>query len=157
MNSWASWKSRQRRNQFAPGRPRRCAFHYRPQKLRVCKKKIWSACDNTNPNAHLMEAAYGYSGSGLFGYSHMTGGYVGGQAQYVHNYMQPLLERIEEPQIVPSYIVSHRITLDEAPDMYRVWRDKKQNVTKNRDRPLGRDRHPHFRKRLNATFSARVV
>lgn len=48
-----------------------------------CKKKIWSACDNTNPNAHLMEAAYGYSGSGLFGYSHMMGGYAGGQAQYV--------------------------------------------------------------------------
>jgi threonine dehydrogenase-like Zn-dependent dehydrogenase len=48
-----------------------------------CKKNIWSACDNTNPNAHLMEAAYGYSGSGLFGYSHMMGGYAGGQAQYV--------------------------------------------------------------------------
>lgn len=46
-----------------------------------CKKKIWAACDN--PNAHLMEAAYGYSGSGLFGYSHMMGGYAGGQAQYV--------------------------------------------------------------------------
>ena len=42
-----------------------------------CKKKIWAACDNTNPNAHLMEAAYGYSGSGLFGYSHMMGGYAG--------------------------------------------------------------------------------
>ena len=48
-----------------------------------CKKQIWSACDNSNPNAHLMEAAYGYSGSGLFGYSHMMGGYAGGQAQYV--------------------------------------------------------------------------
>ena len=48
-----------------------------------CKKGIWSACDNTNPNAHLMEKAYGYSGSGLFGYSHMMGGYAGGQAQYV--------------------------------------------------------------------------
>src|SRR6266699_3318482 len=48
-----------------------------------CKKKLWSACDNSNPNAHLMEAAYGYSGSGLFGYSHMMGGYAGGQAQYV--------------------------------------------------------------------------
>src|ERR1700744_3412861 len=48
-----------------------------------CKKHIWSACDNSNPNAHLMEAAYGYSGSGLFGYSHMMGGYAGGQAQYV--------------------------------------------------------------------------
>jgi threonine dehydrogenase-like Zn-dependent dehydrogenase len=52
-------------------------------KCYFCKNKVWSACDNTNPNAHLMEAAYGYSGSGLFGYSHMMGGYAGGQAQYV--------------------------------------------------------------------------
>ncbi len=48
-----------------------------------CQKKLWAACDNSNPNAHLMEAAYGYSGSALFGYSHMMGGYAGGQAQYV--------------------------------------------------------------------------
>jgi threonine dehydrogenase-like Zn-dependent dehydrogenase len=290
-----------------------------------CKKKLWAACDNTNPNAHLMETAYGYSGSGLFGYSHMMGGYAGGQAQYVrvpfanvgplkiendlpdekvlflsdifptgymaaenaqiqegdtvavwgagpvgqfaiasafmlgaarviaidrlperlalarsigaitvdyseedvsvltalkdltggigpdacidavgleahmgdlqglydtvkvallletdrsgvlrqaiqavrkggtlsipgvygglldkvpfgaafgkgitmkmgqtnmHNYMNPLLERVERGQIDPSYIISHRITLDEAPDMYKVWRDKKDKVTK---------------------------
>jgi threonine dehydrogenase-like Zn-dependent dehydrogenase len=290
-----------------------------------CKKKIWAACDNSNPNAHLMEAAYGYSGSGLFGYSHMMGGYAGGQAQYarvpfanvgplkiesdlpdekvlflsdifptgymaaenaqiqpgdtvavwgcgpvgqfaiasafmlgaarviaidrlperlamarslgaitvdyseedvsvltalkdltggigpdacidavgleahsaqlqgtydkikvalmmetdrpsvlrqaiqavrkggtlsvpgvygglldkvpfgaafgkgitmkmgqtnMHNYMKPLLERIEEGQIDPSYIISHRITLEQAPEMYKVWRDKKESVTK---------------------------
>ena len=290
-----------------------------------CKKRIWAACDNTNPNAHLMEAAYGYSGSGLFGYSHMMGGYAGGQAQYVrvpfanigplkiesdlpdekvlflsdifptgymaaenaqiqegdtvavwgagpvgqfsiasafmlgaarvvsidrlserlklaqslgaitidyseegvdvldalkditggigpdscidavgleahsnelqgyydsiktalmletdrpivlrqaiqavrkggtlsipgvygglldkvpfgaafgkgitmkmgqtnmHNYMKPLLKRIEQGQIDPSYVISHRVTLDEVPDMYRIWRDKEQNVTK---------------------------
>ena len=52
-------------------------------KCLFCKKQLWSACDNTNPNAHLMEAMYGYSGSGLFGYSHAMGGYAGGQAQYV--------------------------------------------------------------------------
>ena len=48
-----------------------------------CKQKLWSACDNTNPNAFMMEGFYGQSGSGLFGYSHMMGGYAGGQAQYV--------------------------------------------------------------------------
>jgi threonine dehydrogenase-like Zn-dependent dehydrogenase len=48
-----------------------------------CKKGNWSACDNTNPNAGMAEALYGYSGSGLFGYSHMMGGYAGGQAEYV--------------------------------------------------------------------------
>ena len=48
----------------------------------------------------------------------------------MHNYMRPLLERIEKGQIDPSYIISHRITLDEAPRMYEVWRDKKDHVTK---------------------------
>ena len=47
-----------------------------------CKQQLWSLCDNSNPNAHVAEALYGYSGSGLFGYSHMYGGYAGGQAQY---------------------------------------------------------------------------
>ena len=48
-----------------------------------CKGDLWSLCDNTNPNAHIAEAMYGYSGSALFGYSHIYGGYAGGQAQYV--------------------------------------------------------------------------
>jgi threonine dehydrogenase-like Zn-dependent dehydrogenase len=48
-----------------------------------CKQEKWSACDNTNPNAEMAEMLYGYSGSGLFGYSHMMGGYAGGQAEYV--------------------------------------------------------------------------
>jgi threonine dehydrogenase-like Zn-dependent dehydrogenase len=48
-----------------------------------CKHDYWSACDNSNPNAWMMEKAYGFTGSGLFGYSHMMGGYAGGQAEYV--------------------------------------------------------------------------
>lgn len=47
-----------------------------------CKTHQWSLCDNSNPNAQVAETAYGYSGSGLYGYSHMLGGYAGGQAQY---------------------------------------------------------------------------
>jgi threonine dehydrogenase-like Zn-dependent dehydrogenase len=47
-----------------------------------CKHELWSACDNTNPNAWMAEKMYGFSGSGLFGYSHMMGGYAGGQAQF---------------------------------------------------------------------------
>ena len=47
-----------------------------------CQKDLWSLCDNTNPNAHIAETMYGYSGSSLFGYSHIYGGYAGGQAQY---------------------------------------------------------------------------
>jgi threonine dehydrogenase-like Zn-dependent dehydrogenase len=48
-----------------------------------CEHQLWSACDNSNPNAWMMEKLYGYSGSGLFGYTHMMGGYAGGQAEYV--------------------------------------------------------------------------
>jgi threonine dehydrogenase-like Zn-dependent dehydrogenase len=48
-----------------------------------CLRQQWSACDNTNPNWHLAETLMGYSPSGIFGYSHMTGGYAGGQAEYV--------------------------------------------------------------------------
>jgi len=48
-----------------------------------CKKDLWSLCDNTNPNARVCEQFYGYSGSALFGYSHIYGGFAGGQAQYV--------------------------------------------------------------------------
>src|SRR3989440_5957637 len=48
-----------------------------------CQRQLWSACDNSNPNAWMSEKLYGFSGSGLFGYSHMMGGYAGGQAQYV--------------------------------------------------------------------------
>lgn len=48
-----------------------------------CKEKLWSLCDNSNPNAWVAEKMYGYSGGGLFGYSHIYGGYAGGQAQYV--------------------------------------------------------------------------
>ncbi|HEX2251880.1 MAG TPA: zinc-dependent alcohol dehydrogenase [Thermoanaerobaculia bacterium] len=47
-----------------------------------CEKGLWSLCDNSNPNAWIAEDAYGYSPAGLFGYSHMMGGYAGGQAEY---------------------------------------------------------------------------
>jgi len=47
-----------------------------------CQDKLWSCCDNSNPNAWIAEKMMGYSPSGLFGYTHMMGGYAGGQAQY---------------------------------------------------------------------------
>ncbi len=47
-----------------------------------CLRQQFSCCDNTNPNAHIAELLMGYSPAGIFGYSHMTGGYAGGQAQY---------------------------------------------------------------------------
>ena len=48
-----------------------------------CQRDLWSLCDNTNPNAAAAEKLWGYSPAGIFGYSHLTGGYAGGQAEYV--------------------------------------------------------------------------
>ena len=50
-----------------------------------CGKQQFSACDNSNPadKSDASEIAYGYPAAGLFGYSHLTGGYAGGQAEYV--------------------------------------------------------------------------
>jgi len=48
-----------------------------------CLEGLTSLCDNSNPNAWMLEKLYGYGGGGLFGYSHLYGGYSGGQAEYV--------------------------------------------------------------------------
>ena len=48
-----------------------------------CRSQMWSLCDNSNPNNAKAEMLYGFSGAGLFGYSHIYGGFAGGQAQYV--------------------------------------------------------------------------
>ena len=47
-----------------------------------CQQNMWSLCDNSNPNAKIAEMMYGFSPSGLYGYSHIYGGYAGGQAEY---------------------------------------------------------------------------
>ena len=48
-----------------------------------CKNGMWALCDNSNPEATLAETLYGHSPAGIFGYSHILGGYAGGQAEYV--------------------------------------------------------------------------
>jgi threonine dehydrogenase-like Zn-dependent dehydrogenase len=50
-----------------------------------CKQQQFAACDNSNPaeTADMSEFLYGYPMTGAFGYSHLTGGYAGGQAEYV--------------------------------------------------------------------------
>jgi threonine dehydrogenase-like Zn-dependent dehydrogenase len=47
-----------------------------------CQQQLFSLCENSNPNAWMAEKLMGHSPSGLFGYSHMLGGYAGGQAEY---------------------------------------------------------------------------
>jgi threonine dehydrogenase-like Zn-dependent dehydrogenase len=48
-----------------------------------CQRTLTALCDATNPNAKMMEKMYGHSGAGLFGYSHLYGGFPGGQAEFV--------------------------------------------------------------------------
>ncbi|TAK60514.1 zinc-dependent alcohol dehydrogenase [Methylobacter sp.] len=48
-----------------------------------CKKQMYSLCDNSNPGANLARKAMGQATAGIFGYSHMLGGYAGGQAEYL--------------------------------------------------------------------------
>jgi threonine dehydrogenase-like Zn-dependent dehydrogenase len=48
----------------------------------ACQSQLYSLCENSNPNAWMAEKLYGDSPAGLFGYSHMMGGYAGGQAEY---------------------------------------------------------------------------
>ena len=47
-----------------------------------CRHELYSVCENSNPNSGLAEKLFGHSTAGLFGYSRVTGGYAGGQAEY---------------------------------------------------------------------------
>jgi threonine dehydrogenase-like Zn-dependent dehydrogenase len=47
-----------------------------------CEAQMFSLCENSNPNAWIAEKLLGHSPSGIFGYSHMLGGFAGGQAEY---------------------------------------------------------------------------
>ena len=48
----------------------------------ACEAKMYSLCENSNPNAWMAEKLLGHSPAGIFGYSHMLGGFAGGQAEY---------------------------------------------------------------------------
>jgi threonine dehydrogenase-like Zn-dependent dehydrogenase len=47
-----------------------------------CKQELFSLCENSNPNAWMAEKLFGHSPCGIFGYSHLTGGFAGGQSEY---------------------------------------------------------------------------
>lgn len=48
-----------------------------------CRRGNFSVCERTNRNAKMAETAFGHATAGLFGYTHLTGGYPGGQAEYL--------------------------------------------------------------------------
>ena len=47
-----------------------------------CQKQMFSLCENSNPNAPIAQKLFGHSPAGVYGYSHMLGGFAGGQAEY---------------------------------------------------------------------------
>jgi threonine dehydrogenase-like Zn-dependent dehydrogenase len=69
-----------------------------------CREGLTSLCDNSNPNAEMAEALYGFSGAGLFGYSHLYGGYPGGQAEYVR---VPFAD--VGPRVVPATLSNDQV------------------------------------------------
>jgi threonine dehydrogenase-like Zn-dependent dehydrogenase len=48
----------------------------------ACERELYSLCENTNPNARLAEKMFGHTTAGIFGYSHLTGGFAGGQSEF---------------------------------------------------------------------------
>ena len=64
---------------------------------RQCKMGNWSVCERSNRNAKMAAEVFGYTTAGLFGYSHLTGGYAGGQAEYVRVPMADV-----GPMVVPE-------------------------------------------------------
>ena len=84
-----------------------------------CKRQLWSCCDNTNPRAYIGEEMFGQPTAGVFGYSWLTGGYAGGQAQYLR---VPLAD--VNCQVMPEDLTDHQIVFlsDILPTAYMaVW------------------------------------
>lgn len=71
-----------------------------------CQKQQYSACDNSNPveTQDLSEPLYGHAMSGLFGYSHLTGGYAGGQSEYVRVPFSDI-----GPIVVPDHVEDEKV------------------------------------------------
>jgi len=69
-----------------------------------CRRQLWSCCDNTNPKTYLGEQAFGGATAGVFGYSHLTGGFAGGQAQFLR---VPLAD--VNCQVMPQEFTDHQL------------------------------------------------
>lgn len=71
-----------------------------------CRRQLYSCCDNTNPKAHLPEKTFGFSTAGIFGYSHLTGGYAGGQAELLR---VPFAD--VNCQVMPEDLPDHQLVM----------------------------------------------
>jgi threonine dehydrogenase-like Zn-dependent dehydrogenase len=69
-----------------------------------CRRQLWSCCDNTNTKAYMGEQMFGHATAGIFGYSHLTGGFAGGQAELLR---VPLAD--VNCQVMPTDLHDHQI------------------------------------------------
>ncbi|HEX8523517.1 MAG TPA: zinc-dependent alcohol dehydrogenase [Tepidisphaeraceae bacterium] len=69
-----------------------------------CKNQLWSCCDNTNTKPYIGETMFGYATAGIYGYSHLTGGYAGAQAQYLR---VPFAD--VNCQVMPTDLTDHQL------------------------------------------------
>jgi threonine dehydrogenase-like Zn-dependent dehydrogenase len=128
-----------------------------------CEKQQFAGCDNSNPaeKADLSEIAYGYPMTGAFGYSHLTGGYAGGQAEYVRvpfSDVGPIVipEGIEDEKvlflsdILPTGWMAAENCLIEDGDTVAVWGCGpvglfaiQSALLQGAERVIAIDHHPH--------------
>src|SRR4051794_4366598 len=72
----------------------------------ACRHELYSVCENSNPNAGMAEKMFGHSTAGIFGYSHLTGGYAGGQAEYArvpYTDVGPI--KIDDPSLTDEQVL----------------------------------------------------
>ncbi len=62
---------------------------------------------------------------------------------HTHRYMQPLLDRIEAGEIDPSFVITHRLPLDQAADAYKMFRDEEDCCIKVVLKPGETTPHAH--------------
>ena len=79
-------------------------FNINCGECRQCKLQNWSCCERSNRNAKMAAEMFGYTTAGLFGYSHLTGGYGGGQAEYVRVPMADV-----GPMVVPDGMTDEQL------------------------------------------------
>jgi len=141
-----------------------------------CQKQQFAACDNSNPadKADLSELAYGYPMTGAFGYSHLTGGYAGGQAEYVrvpYSDVGPIVipEGIEDDKvlflsdILPTGWMAAENCLIEPGDTVAVWGCGpvglfaiESALVQGAERVIAIDHHPH-RLELAKSLGAEIL
>ena len=95
---------------------------------RFCEEDLYSLCDNSNPNAEVARKMMGQSSAGLFGYSHVMGGYAGGRAEYLRvPYADVGPVNVDTD---PSFVITHQEPLETGPEMYETFRDKEDGCIK---------------------------